>query len=120
MRLKAEFWIKAYLRTVMAAGAFAAVVKRGDDERGAIFIKVSAMDGTAALYVPAPTGFSGADDTPEPDRLWILGLAPGTKETDVEARLASERRFDSDAWVIEVEDRLARHFLDGSIVTAEP
>lgn len=120
MRMPSDFWVKAYLRTAAASGAFATVVKHGDDQRGAIFIKVSAMNGTAALYVPAPTGFSGADDTPEPERLWILGLAPGTKETDVEARLASERRFDSDAWVIEVEDRLARHFLDGSIVTAKP
>ena len=116
MRLKAEFWIKAYLRTAMSGGAFATVVRHGDDDSGAIFIKVARLDGTAALYVPAPTGFSGADSTQE--RLWVLGLAPGTKETDVEARLANELRFDPDAWVIEVEDRLARHFLDGSIVAA--
>ena len=116
MRLKADFWIKAYLRTAMSGGAFATVVRHGDDDRGAIFIKVARLDGTAALYVPAPTGFSGADASQE--RLWVLGLAPGTNESDVEERLANELRFDSDVWVIEVEDRLARHFLDGSIVAA--
>jgi hypothetical protein len=116
MRLPSQFWVKAFLRTVASAGAIATVARHGDDARGAIYVKVSRLDGTAALYVPAPTGLSGTDDWSAPDRLWVLGLAPGTKDTDVEARLAKELRFDSDAWVIEVEDRMARHFLDGSIV----
>jgi hypothetical protein len=30
----------------------------------------------------------------------------------VEARLAREMRFDPDVWIIEVEDRAGRHFLD--------
>src|SRR5690606_4754640 len=40
MRLKAEIWIKAYLRRCNAEGAFAVVVRHGDDDAGAIFIKV--------------------------------------------------------------------------------
>jgi hypothetical protein len=30
----------------------------------------------------------------------------------VEERLAREQRFDPDVWIIEVEDRAGRHFLD--------
>ena len=46
MRLKAEIWIKAYIRRCAAAGAAAVVVRHGDDDAGAIFIRVSRLDGT--------------------------------------------------------------------------
>ncbi len=114
MRLKAQFWIMAYLRTVMAGGAFATVVRHGDDDRGAILIKVNRLDGTSDLYVPASTAL--ADDERADERVWTLGLTCGATDADVEARLASEARFDSDVWVIEVEDRQGRHFLEGSLL----
>lgn len=110
MRLKAEFWIKAYLRGVAAGGAFATIARHGDDDAGAIFIKVNRLDGKADLYVPAPTGLGEADRGEE--RLWTLGTSIGCGEPEVEARLAREVGFDSDLWVIEVEDRRGRHFLD--------
>ncbi|HEV7440253.1 MAG TPA: DUF1491 family protein, partial [Methylobacterium sp.] len=31
---------------------------------------------------------------------------------DVEARITRELRFDSDLWIIEIDDRTGRHFLD--------
>jgi hypothetical protein len=31
---------------------------------------------------------------------------------EIEARLAKERRYDPDIWVVEVEDREGRSFLD--------
>ena len=33
-------------------------------------------------------------------------------EADAEAYLAREIRFDSDIWIVEVEDRAGRHMLD--------
>ncbi|MGZ3362389.1 MAG: DUF1491 family protein, partial [Xanthobacteraceae bacterium] len=33
-------------------------------------------------------------------------------EAKVEERLARELRFDPDVWIVEVEDRAGRHFLD--------
>jgi hypothetical protein len=33
-------------------------------------------------------------------------------EAKVEERIGKEVRFDPDAWIIEVEDRGGRHFLD--------
>jgi hypothetical protein len=41
-----------------------------------------------------------------------LGGRSPAPEADAEARLAREVKFDPDLWVIEVEDRAGRHFLD--------
>ena len=40
MRLKSEIWVKAYLRRCAVAGASGVVARHGDDDAGAIFIKV--------------------------------------------------------------------------------
>jgi hypothetical protein len=42
----------------------------------------------------------------------VLGGKVPVAEADAEARIAREIKFDSDVWVIEVEDRAGRHFLD--------
>ena len=110
MRLKAEIWIQAYLRAARAGGAYATVVRHGDDDAGAIFIKIRRLDGTADLYVPAPTGLGDSERAAE--RVWVKGLSAGSNDADVDQQLAKEVRFDSDAWVVEVEDRQGRHFLD--------
>lgn len=107
MRLKSELWVKAYLRTCAGAGVPAAVVRRGDDDAGVVFIKVSRLDGTAALYAPAPAGLER--DSGEPR--W--SLAATASDADIETRLAREKNLDSDIWIVEIEDRAGRHFLDG-------
>ena len=107
MRLKSELWVKAYLRTCASAGVPAAVVRRGDDDAGVVLIKVSRLDGTAALYGPAPAGLER--DSGEPR--W--SLAATASDADIEARLAREKNLDSDIWIVEIEDREGRHFLDG-------
>ena len=40
-----------------------------------------------------------------------LGERPAP-EAKIEERIARELRFDPDAWIVEVEDRAGRHFLD--------
>jgi hypothetical protein len=111
MRLKSDLWVAAYLRRCAVRGAFAALRRRGAAEAGAIFIKVSRLDGTADLYGPAPQ--SAFDEAQPVDR----AFAPLTKESpspepEVEARLAREVKFDPDLWIVEVEDAAGRHFLD--------
>ena len=116
MRLKAEIWIKAYLRSCNVANAPAMVVRHGDDDAGAIFIKINRLDGTARLFGPAPAGF----DTGQFERQWVAHLdAPETSEADVDAYLDRQLDFDRDIWVIEVEDRQGRHFLDPWLAPAE-
>jgi|SRR4051794_15751194 hypothetical protein len=110
MRLKSAIWVSAYIRRCQVEGAQAVLRRRGAEEAGAIFIKVSLLDGTGDLYGPAPqTAF---DDEPT-DRKFVSCLPnPATAESDIEARLAREIRFDPDLWIVEVEDRAGRHFLD--------
>ncbi len=114
MRLRAEFWVKAYIRRCAVEGASAVVVRHGDDDAGAIFIKVDRLDGACFVFGPAPAGLEGA----ESDRRWTALLSPaGIDNEKADAFLAREASFDSDLWLIEVEDRRGRHFLDDSIVT---
>jgi hypothetical protein len=111
MRLKSAIWVSAYLRRSRDEGAFPAVRQRGAEEAGAIFIKVNRLDGTADLFGPAPqTAF---DEDKPIDRAFTraLGDAP-LPDAKVEERLAQEIRFDPDIWIIEVEDRAGRHFLE--------
>ena len=116
MRLKSGIWVAAYLRRCAVEGAFAAVRRRGAEEAGAVFIKISRLDGAATLYGPASqTAF---DDAQPADRIFtaVLGGEKPALDADVEARLTREIRFDPDVWIVEVEDRAGRNFLDGNVV----
>jgi hypothetical protein len=111
MRLKSGIWVSAYVRRCHAEGAFAAVRRRGAEEAGAIFIKLNRLDGTADIYGPAPqTAF---EDSHPSERAFAPGLpAQPAPEADVEAYLARQIRFDPDIWIVEVEDRAGRHFIE--------
>ena len=111
MRLKSAIWVAAWLRRVQGEGAFAAVRKRGAEEAGAIFIKLSRLDGTAELFGPAPQ--SAFEEERPSARLFTRTLGQGpVPDADVEARLVREKRYDPDIWILEVEDREGRHHID--------
>jgi hypothetical protein len=110
MRLRADIWVAAYLRRCSVEGAFAALRRRGAAEAGAIFVKLDRLDGTAALFGPAPRSETGERGI---DRQWRRMHADEWIESvEVERRLAREIGFDPDIWIIEVEDRQGRAFLD--------
>ena len=111
MRLKSALWVAAYVRRCQIEGAYALVVRRGAEEAGAIYIKIDRLDGTANLFGPAPQ--ATFDDAQPSDRAFSPCLDGATvPEADVETYLAREMRFDPDIWVVAVEDRAGRHFLD--------
>ena len=111
MRLKSAIWVAAYVRRCHIEGAFAAVRRRGAEEAGAIFVKLNRLDGTAELFGPAPQ--SMFDEARPADRLFSRCLPDQpAPEAKIEERLVGELRFDPDAWIVEVEDRTGRHFLD--------
>jgi len=111
MRLKSAIWVAAYVRRCHLEGAYAVVRRRGAEEAGAVFVKINRLDGTAQLYGPAPQ--SAFDDARPADRAFSSALKEETApEAEVEKHLASQMRFDPDLWIVEVEDRAGRHFLD--------
>jgi hypothetical protein len=115
MRLKSAIWVAAYVRRCHLEGAFAAVRRRGAEEAGAIFVKLNRLDGTAELFGPAPQ--AAFDDARPADRLFSACITgQPAPEAKIEERLTRELRFDPDVWIVEVEDRAGRHFLDQIVV----
>jgi len=101
--LVSSFWVQAYLTRLRLQDIPAFVVAHGDNDAGAILIKLNTLDGAAVVF---QRGFDLTSGT----RRWIE-LAAGD-EPDVDATIARQRDFDPDLWVIEVEDRQGRHLLD--------
>jgi hypothetical protein len=110
VRLTSAIWVSAYLRRSHGAGAYAVVRRRGAAEAGAIFVVLDRLDGTRTLFAPAPQSLVDADDPR--DRLFTEVTGLGDAPDAIERRLEREARFDSDLWVVEIEDREGRHFLD--------
>ncbi|MEM6658479.1 MAG: DUF1491 family protein [Pseudomonadota bacterium] len=102
-RLTSRFWVDAYLARLRFADIPAFVVAHGDDTGGAVLVKLNTLDGDSVLF---QRSFDLVADT----RIWAE-LASGS-ETDVDAAVTRQRRFDPDLWVIEVEDRAGRHLLE--------
>lgn len=100
MRLTTDFWVSALTRRVFAAGGFAAVVKRGATEAGAVFIVVRDRTGAVRLFGPAAQ--SEYQEGMVGERRFSELLAT-TDDDAAQARLDKERRFDSDIWVVEIE-----------------
>jgi hypothetical protein len=107
-RLRSDFWVAAYVRTRHLDGAYAVVRQRGAPEAGAIFVKIDRLDGRFELYGPAPQSAFGEGVL---DRQFVSLGSPGSDEATIEQRIARERNFDPDLWVVEVEDRQGRHGL---------
>jgi hypothetical protein len=115
MRVKSHIWVSAYLRRVNSAFVHAALVRRGDADAGAIYIKVAAMDGTAQVF--APLSAELAEMTPsaslimEEGRAWQPVYSPHAREAEADAYLARQAGRDPDIWILEVEAAQGRHLL---------
>src|SRR5690348_18415662 len=81
-KLKAAIQIKAIIRRAEVAGAQAFLVRRGAEEAGALFLKLSRLDGTFTVLNQARRG--------EGELVWTQPLGDSTDEAAV-AR-SEERR----------------------------
>lgn len=107
-RLTSEIWIAAYLTRLRLAAIPAFIVRKGDATAGAVLVKLNTLDGSATCYQRSFDLVSG-------ERQWVV-LAEGP-EAEVDRKVARQREFDPDIWVIEVEDRTGRHMLDAPGLT---
>lgn len=110
MRLTSDFFVSAYIRRCGVEGVFATLRRRGGAEAGAIFIVIDRLDGTATLYGPAPQ--SSYEDRPADRAFARLHKADVIPQEEIEKRLGREIDFDPDCWIVEVEDRQGRSFLE--------
>jgi len=105
-RLPTHLWVDALVRRALSAGAAAFILQRGDASRGDVLVKVAELNGHARLYGPA-MGMDGSRVFL--DFTGVQGVGPD--ETAVDDYISRARARDHDLWVIEVEDRDARHFI---------
>ncbi len=103
MLLSSDVWVAALIRRAEIAGANAVVVKRGDARAGTVIVKAyDTSTRQARLYTEA---FG-----PDGERLWIQPVQ-SEFESELDAYVERQRRYDPDLWVVEVEDRQGRHFI---------
>jgi hypothetical protein len=107
-RLKAGIFVRALTRRAEVAGASAFVLRMGSEEAGALIIKVARLDGTALVLNQARDG-KGA-------LVWAQPLGGWTDEKRVAEWCDKQVKFDPDLWIVEIEDRQGRAFVDEPIV----
>ncbi|WP_291844114.1 DUF1491 family protein [Maricaulis sp.] len=105
--LKSKFWVDALIRRAELGFASAYVIRRGDEDAGAVLVKVVSGPTLAHLYVPS------RDDQGE--RMWTCRRE--TVETELDAWCRKRVDQDPDLWLIEIEDRQGRHFLTEPVET---
>ena len=112
-RLAAFLWVAAHMRRCELAGAHAVVARRGAKQSGAVMLKISWL--SAPPHSPIATLLSRATmGDGSAGWIWLVGPEPAPAE-EVDAKLARQIEFDPDLWVVEIEDRDGRHFLDEPI-----
>jgi hypothetical protein len=107
-RLKSGIFVRALIRRAEHEGAQAYVVRRGSEEAGAIFLKVSRLDGTCAVLSQARGG--------EGELVWVRPLGESTGDENAARYFERQIGFDPDLWIVEIEDREGRAFVDEKVV----
>ena len=91
----------------MTLGIFATVVRSGDDDAGAVYLKINRLGPGFSILALAREldgslkWRSRTGDEPVP-------------EADADTVLERERRIDPDIWVVEIEDREGRNPFEDS------
>lgn len=108
-RLKTRVWVQAFLRRVELDGYMAALLSRGDDDAGAVLVKVNRFSDGCRVYTQV------RDESG--DLAWLSGTGgPLVSETEADAYVQRQRKYDADIWVIEVEDPKGSYGIDGPIL----
>jgi hypothetical protein len=100
MRVTSDLFVSALIRRVFSSGGFAAIERKGALEAGAIFIRQRHRDGMETFYAPAPQAVF--DEGKPNDRRFEIRLEKG-EGAAIDEIIAREARFDSDLWVVELE-----------------
>jgi hypothetical protein len=112
-RLKSRLWVEALLRRCQSEGKFGAVIRTGADEAGAVMVAINHLNGTYDLLAP-PAGPSHDD---EGQRLFRRVFPQALAWPEIDEWVSRQRKFDSDIWLVEIEDRTG---LAGLTASKEP
>ena len=106
-RLKAGIYARALIRRAQVAGASAYVLRHGAEDAGAIFLKLLRPDRSCTVLSQARRG--------EGELVWIRPLGETSDEDAAAKYFDKQMRFDPDLWILEIEDREGRAFVDEPI-----
>lgn len=106
-RLPTGLWVMGHIRAADAQGVTMMVLRKGDASRGTVLLKLNRLDG----------GFVVLNQIRRNERLgWARATGPEpVAEADADAYIARQIKYDSDLWVVEVEDRQGRHWFEGTV-----
>ncbi|MBA2467080.1 MAG: DUF1491 family protein [Sphingomonas sp.] len=103
-RLAANLEVAGLVRRAEAAGDFAAVLKKGDPDRGALLLMISSR-GPHVACLERRSSSAGGD-------LWDrVGPSESASSTEIAEFLAKRTRFDADLWAIELDIADAERFI---------
>ena len=107
-RLKAGIFVRALTRRTEVAGASAFVVRMGSEEAGAVILRVNRLDGSVLVLNQARNA--------KGELVWAQPLAGWTDEKRAGEWCDKQVKFDPDLWIVEIEDREGRAFVDEPIL----
>jgi hypothetical protein len=107
-RLKAGIYVRALIRKVQVEGASAFVIRTGAEEAGSIILKVAKLDGSVLVLNQARNAMG--------ELIWAQALGGWVDEARAAQWCDKQVKFDPDVWIIEIEDREGRAFVDEQIV----
>ena len=107
-RLKTSIRVGALLRRAQGEGAFAAILRRGDADAGALWVTV--RQGSKLSRYTEQMSFTGG-------RQWYEDGPFDEAELSLKVNKAVDR--DPDLWIVEIEDAQGRAFLDGELAKPE-
>jgi len=102
-RLRSKIWVQAYLKRLEIQNIAAYVSAHGDDNSGAIIIKVIKMDGSSQLY-------QKTFDLQNNRNVWVKIMEGSDMEIDT--LLEKQKVTDPDIWVVEIESANGQNYLD--------
>jgi len=97
MSVSSEIIVKAFIKMMNKNFLDAYLVKKGDNKSGEIFLKVSNLLGYAMLYSYRKSNINNPWE--------IYGSESWQIDTDINRKLDKITSIDSDAWIIELEDK---------------
>ncbi|MDX9689466.1 MAG: DUF1491 family protein [Proteobacteria bacterium] len=99
--------VSAAIRQASKEGVSIYVLHKGDQDTGAILIKLNFLDGRAQLFTQTTL-----DDLSG----WLPATAEPIDEAETQTTISQFLKFDPDLWVIEIEDREGRLWIEGKIL----
>jgi len=89
-RLKTGLWVRAVLRRISSDGTSAMVLKKGDEDAGAVLIVLTDRSGGTGVLREDGSGWTRVD---------------ASDAASVDAYLERQKQYDPDLWIIELEMR---------------